>query len=402
MRATTEVRRGPRRVLYVEHNMDGTVGGSHHCLLDICRNIDRSRYEPVVLFFQDNPLTGAFRKLDLDVRLGSPARPLLQLSGSSGSLATVARNIVQTATNAALMLVVRPLQWIGFLRRHRIDLVHLNNTFNGDHDLILAAWLLRIPCVAHQRGYAGETGPLAHWFARRLERIIAISGYIRDDLRRRGLPDRLIVLIHDGIDPGRVVVHREPSALRRELGFGDSEPVIGMVGNLKPWKGQHVFVDAFAQVASRHPAARGLIVGAHADPGYVEQLRRTLDRHGLGARVVFAGYQSHPIDYMAAMNVVVHASVEPEPFGIVITEAMALGKPVIASAHGGPLDIVEDGVTGFLTEPGEPAALARRVVDLLGSPAVAARLGEAARRRFRVMFTIEANVGRLTDLYEGL
>jgi glycosyltransferase involved in cell wall biosynthesis len=389
-------------VLYVEHNMDGTIGGSHHCLLDICRNIDRSRYSPMVLFFQENPLVGEFRKLGIKVLIGSPASPLVQLSGLSGPVARITRAVIQPAYNAALVLVVRPMQWIRFLHRQRIELVHLNNTFNGDHDLILAAWLRRIPCIAHQRGYAGETGALAHWFGRRLHRIIAISGFIRDDLLRRGLPDHLVTLIHDGIDPERITVQRDPRELRTALGFGRNQPVIGMVGNLKPWKGQHVFMEAFARIAAKHPEARGLIVGAPADPEYVQQLRDLAARHCLSARVVFAGYQQHSIDYMASMDVVIHASVEPEPFGIVIGEAMALSKPVIASAHGGPLDIVQDGVTGFLTAPGDPGALALRIGGLLDSPADASRLGERARRRFLDLFTIEANVGRIIQLYDEI
>lgn len=399
MDVVESVTQRPRRILYVEHNVDGTVGGSHRCLLDICRNIDRGQYEPVALFFQDNPLVSEFRKLGIDVLIGSPAIPLLQLSGLSRSIGRRLTSIIRPAANAALILSVRPMQWIRFLRRQRIDLVHLNNTFNADHDLILAAWILRIPCIAHQRGVAEPSGRLAHWFARRLLRIIAISSFIRDDLIRRGLPEQLVTFIHDGIDPSRIAVRCEPQTLRSDLGFGAAVPVVGMVGNLKYWKGQHVFVEAFARVAALHPEIRGLVVGAPSDPAYVESLRTAAARHGLSSTVVFTGYQPHPIDYMAVMDVVVHASVEPEPFGIVITEAMALAKPVIASAHGGPLDIVQDGVTGFLTPPGDAVALAVRINELIQQPNKMAELGRRARSSLLNNFTIRKNVEAIVGLY---
>src|SRR5690606_33699004 len=103
------------------------------------------------------------------------------------------------------------------------------------------------------------------------------------------------------------------------------------------------------------------IVGALVDTAYVQQLRDTAARHGIADRVHFAGFQRNPADYMAAMDVVLHTSVEAEPFGLVVLEAMALRKPVVTTTTGGPRDVVLDGVTGFLTPAGDPAALAGRV-----------------------------------------
>jgi glycosyltransferase involved in cell wall biosynthesis len=392
----------PRRVLHVEHNVDGTVGGSHRCLLDICKTIRREFFQPVVLFFQDNALVPDFRDAGAEVLVGSPAYALLRRSGGSNRLWARLLSRVKVAANAVLMLLVRPLQWSLFLRRHRIDIVHLNNTFNADHDLILAAWVMGIPCIAHQRGVASPTGASELWFGRRLARIIAISAFIRDDLIRRGVAPEEVVLIRDGIDPARVRVTLDPQSLRSRLGIATTSRVIGIVGNLKRWKGQHVFLEAMIRILPEYPEVLGLVVGSPVEAPYVAELQDILRRHSLEKRVLFVGYQQHSIDFMALMDVVVHASVEPEPFGIVITEAMALGKPVIATAHGGPVEIVADGISGFLTPAGDAEVLAERIRQLLDQPEVARKFGEAGRMRFEQEFVINSGVRRLESLYGEL
>ena len=394
--------RRPRRVLFVEHNVDGTVGGSHYCLFDICRNIDRNLYTPVALFFQDNPLVPAFRDSGVEVLVGSPAAGLYESPPSVQRCLISLFGTLRTAVNAVMILFIRPVQWMRFLRHQRIDIIHLNNTFNGDHDLVLAAWLMRLPCIAHQRGLPGATGWTEMWFGRRLARTIAISNFVRDDLLRRGVHRDRVVLIHDGIDPERVVLHKSSADLLSYLRVMPTDRIVGIVGNVKSWKGQHVFLEAMGLVAARYPQVRGLIIGATPEPDYLLRLTELVTRFGLEANIVFTGYQRYPIDFMAIMEVVVHASVEPEPFGIVITEAMALGKPVVASALGGPLDIVEDGVTGFLTPADDAGSLAARILNLLDDPEMARRFGVAGTRRFEQLFTAKRNVAQIEALYAAL
>ena len=120
-----------------------------------------------------------------------------------------------------------------------------------------------------------------------------------------------------------------------------------------------------------------------------------LDGLNLADRVIFTGYQKYPAACMAAMDVVVHTSTSPEPFGLVVLEGMALGKPVVATAHGGPLDVVVEGGTGFLTAPGDAAELAAVLVRLLGDADLRQRVGAAGRARFLDKFTAERNVRQL-------
>jgi glycosyltransferase involved in cell wall biosynthesis len=155
---------------------------------------------------------------------------------------------------------------------------------------------------------------------------------------------------------------------------------VGVVGRLCRWKGQHVFLDAFAK-AFAGSDARARLVGAplFGEEGYEAELRAQIDRLGLGDRVELRGHRDDIAAELADLDVVVHCSTVPEPFGQVVVEAMGVGRPVIASAAGGPLEVVTDGITGLLTPPGDAGALAGAMARLAEDPALGARLVEAAR-----------------------
>jgi len=187
-------------------------------------------------------------------------------------------------------------------------------------------------------------------------------------------------------DPGRFyqVADHPAAEMKRKLGFDPSRPLIGIVGRLQRWKGMHVFARAIAQARLRRPDIQGVIVGGPHDlePDYPGLLAGELDTLGLGDNLRLAGARNDVPDWMQAMDIVVHAS-EREPFGIVVVEAMVLGKPVIATRPGGPEEIIEDGVSGLLVPHGDSALMAAAMLRFLGDPAFAARCGAAARRRAR-------------------
>lgn len=170
--------------------------------------------------------------------------------------------------------------------------------------------------------------------------------------------------------------------LKRTLGFDPRRPLVGIVGRLQHWKGMHVYLRAMAQVARAIPEVQGVIVGGTHDqePGYQQMLEKVRADEGLTNVVSMVGKQSNVPDWMGAMDVVVHAS-EREPFGIVVVEAMALGKAVVATGPGGPEEIVNDGADGLLVPWNEPDALAQAILHLLQNPAAAAEMGANARKR---------------------
>jgi glycosyltransferase involved in cell wall biosynthesis len=177
-------------------------------------------------------------------------------------------------------------------------------------------------------------------------------------------------------------------------------PVVGMVSRIAPWKGQHVFLQAAAEVAARRPEVRFRIVGAplFGEEGYLRVLQRLAAAGPLAGRVEFTGFVADTRAAYEQLTVAVAASVTPEPFGNVIVEAMARGLPVVAPAEGGPVEILTDGVDGLLVPPRDPAALAAAILRLLGSPRSAAALAGEALRTTRARFTLEANAGRFAEV----
>ena len=173
----------------------------------------------------------------------------------------------------------------------------------------------------------------------------------------------------------------DTAALRRELGLRDNELVIGLVGNIQPWKGQDVLLRALPHLQTDTPWRCLLIGGTPTSPqgeSYHRQLIDLTKSLGIEERVVFTGYRRNVAALINVVDTLVHTSVAPEPFGRVILEGMALGKPVLATDHGGPREIIDDGRTGFLLPPGDISALARCLDRVIGSPALRAQIGGAA------------------------
>jgi glycosyltransferase involved in cell wall biosynthesis len=139
-----------------------------------------------------------------------------------------------------------------------------------------------------------------------------------------------------------------------------------------------------------------------ADAAYRREVEALVDELGLRGRVLITGYRTDVASYVAALEVQIHASVAPEPFGRVLLEAMALSKPLVASGGGAVPEIVVDGETGLLFEPGDPASLATALRSLLGEPARAEAMGRAGRRRLEREFSISHNVAETQRLYDRL
>lgn len=205
-----------------------------------------------------------------------------------------------------------------------------------------------------------------------------------EEAQSRIWPHRPVRVIYPGASIGRMERAGEeaPRVLRQRLQLPIDGPVVGIVGRLQRWKGIHVFLDALAIVRRSRPNVHGVIVGGphETEPRYGDELRAQATALGIADAVTFAGFQPNATEWMQAMDVVVHAS-DNEPFGIVVVEAMALGKPVVAGSAGGPAEIITDGTNGLLAPYGDARALAKAVERYLADPECAGRLGAAARDR---------------------
>lgn len=197
-------------------------------------------------------------------------------------------------------------------------------------------------------------------------------------------PSRPIRVVYPGVELERFEPAKlnPPEKLRQQLGLPEHGPVIGIVGRLQTWKGIHVLVEAMPKVLQQHADACCIVVGGkhELEPDYPAYLENRIAALGVQDRVKMVGLQRNIPEWMQAMDVIVHAS-DVEPFGIVVIEAMALGKPVIAGKAGGPTEIITDQLDGILTPYGDADALASAILRYLGDRPFAAATGSAARKR---------------------
>ena len=184
----------------------------------------------------------------------------------------------------------------------------------------------------------------------------------------------------------------------------DGRVLVAFVGRLNRWKGYDVFVEAVRHIADRYSAVDFVIAG---DPPVgeewrVPELERTLAQGGLGDRVRSLGFVADGSAVIEAADIVVAPSLWPDPFPTVVLEAMRAGKAVVASAHGGALEMIEDGVSGVLVSPGSAAALGAGIGTLIDAPNERERIGMAARDRIRAMFTLDRMVDGVEQVYREI
>lgn len=212
-------------------------------------------------------------------------------------------------------------------------------------------------------------------------------------------PRRPTFVIHPGVEADRV----QPVP-RAELGIPPQRALVGIVGRLQPWKGQHRLLEALVHLRDLGHDVHALVVGGDAhglSPQYTTLLHRRVVELGLTDRVTMTGQVNRPEPYIAAMDVLVSASTN-EPFGIVLLEGMAQETAIVAVGDGGPRDIIEDGVSGVLVARPEARLLADAVAELLADDDRRRRIAAAGRDRLLDNFTAERMTEQLQDVLEEL
>jgi len=386
---------GPRRVLYLHTTSE--VGGSDVSLARLVEGLDRSRFQPIVALPSDGPLVGRLEAAGADVAILPAMRKLTRRRGAP-YLAAFALNYPVAVGRLA-----------GFVRRRQVDLVHTNTI----HNLygVATARLTRRPHVWHIREIVWQSRALRRFevgLARLADRVVVTSDAVAAmfaDARGR-LPAN-VRKVPNGVDVGAFAPGQPSGRLRADLALPPEAPLVGVVCRLDAWKGVDVFLRAAAALRSAAPGAHFVVVGGSL-PGqetHARDLERLATELGLGDRVRFAGWRYGPSempDVMRALSVLALPSKEPEPFGLVLLEAMACAVPVVATDHGGPREICLDGKTGLLVPPGDAPAMAAAIGRLLADPDEARVMGEAGRRRVEALYDGRETIRRIESVYDEL
>lgn len=340
-----------RRVVYLDHC--GLLSGAELALARLLPAL--SDVDPIVVLAEDGPLVPALQAGGARVEI----IPLEETTRALRKDAVVPGIGTLRAGAATVGYAIRLARWLG---RVSPDLVVTNSLKAAIYGSI-AARIARVPVLWHVHDRLAEDylprpavlglRQAARWLP---SGIIANSEATLATLRLPGDARRPATRVIGNVCP---LAGQHPP----DRSAHDGPLVAGMVGRLAPWKGQDVFLRAFARA---FPAGgqRAVVVGdaLFGEHEYATGLHRLANRLGIAERVRFTGFVADPWEEMAAFDVLVHASVVPEPFGQVVVEGMAVGCCVVATGVGGPAEIVTDGVDGLLVPPGDD----KRLAEVLG------------------------------------
>ncbi|MBX3027544.1 glycosyltransferase family 4 protein [bacterium] len=397
----------PISVLFVEASSGGVLGGSLTGLYHLMRGMDRRRFRIGMVLYEPKPIEADLARLDVPVHhLARRRLPkqhgLLELESYQrakrlGVIRQLLRGGRQTARLFAEELPAA-LALARLIRRERADVIHLGNGVRANFDGILAGILTGVPVLCHVKGFE-KYGGRERWAARHTI-LVCMTQAVLDACHAHGVRSPIERIVYDAVDETWLRPQRDPADLRRELGIPADAPCVGIAGNIQEWKGQRVLVDALGLLGDRHDAHCVIAGGVHrAGEAYAAALRARIDELGLGGRVHLTGFRADIPEVMNAWDIVVHASVRPEPFGRVILEGMLLGKPVIATAAGGVPELITHEETGYLVPPGDAAALAAQLGALLADPETARATGARSRDWARARFALDRHVAEMCQIY---
>jgi L-malate glycosyltransferase len=285
------------------------------------------------------------------------------------------------------------------LRQLQPDIVHAHDP-HGVAMASIALSMTTLPALprlvaARRVDFHMRRSALSRWKYRQVACFICASEAIRRIVVSDGIPAERTVTVHEGIDLGRVAA-APPASLHEELWLPHEAPLVGNVAALVPHKGQRHLIDAAALVLRQQPDARFVIAGeGELRPSLEQQIRQ----HHLEKHVRLAGFRTDILSLHKAFDVFVMSSVT-EGLGTSLLDAMACGKPIVATNVGGIPEVVVDGETGLLVPPRDPAAMAAAVVRLLTDQALRERMGQAGLARVRERFSADIMVANTLKVYE--
>ncbi|MDQ3448783.1 MAG: glycosyltransferase [Chloroflexota bacterium] len=385
---------GGRRMRIVQLVATGSNGGAQEHVWNLLERLDRSRYDLSVISLSDGAAVRRFRALGVPVTVVNEA-------DDSAALDQLVR-LLEERPPAVLHLHMYRAEVLGTRAALALGELGLPRPYI-------------VSTVHSSRIRSDEDRELLRALTPSIDRLVAVSRAIVAKLRSEGRDTVPVELIYNGVDLSRYDHQEACCTLPEEYGFAAGTPLVGVVARLESEKGHPTLLEAWPQVLERVPEARLLIVGEGSRREALEEQARGLGllgdecdgercvgtRHARpGAKVVFTGRRDDVPAVTAALDVAVLPSYR-EAQGMVILEAMALSRPVVATSVGGIPEMIEDGVTGLLVPPRDPRALAAAIRRLLDDHPLADTLARAGHDLVHERFCLERMIAEVGDIYEA-
>ncbi len=293
--------------------------------------------------------------------------------------------------------LMRLLGLISSVKQHRPDLIHANTNFTSLYSGIIAKFL-KIPAIGHIRDIE-PLGRMGRWTIRQNRQVLAISQAVKNYLLGEHFAEDHIICAFDGVDLQKYRFQPE------SVDSSSTSPIIiGIVGQIGERKGHVYLLHAIPPIIQLYPGIKIWIVGKEpqsSTEGYTEQVRLYVKDAHLDQYVRFWGFRKDIPDILAQLDILVLPSLQ-EPFGKIVVEAMAMGKPVVASRVGGVPEIVVDGETGILVPPKNATAIQKALEQLIVNSEKRKQMGVAGRKRVEQHFSIKKTVRKTEQIYEEI
>jgi glycosyltransferase involved in cell wall biosynthesis len=364
-----------KNILFV-HLTPG-IGGGTTCLYNILRTINRDKYNPILACYVEHEYISKIRSLGIEVHV---LKRKFSFLGRSHILSLLLEELPFAFKLYFLIL------------RKKIDIVHLNNDISRHIGSVIGSVMSRTPIICTMRGYWGrQRSFLIKSIMKFVSHYIIISKYVEEHELSLGSPISSHTIIYDGVDLAKFVFNEKAK---------DQTKKVAIVGNLHEYKGHKIFLEAAKIVGGKIKNIEFLVVGNVVDQKYFSELKDYVKDNDLEGAVIFKGFISDVPGLLNTLDIFVHASTTPEPFGMVICEAMAASLPVVSTDIGGPKEIVTDQFDGLLIEPKNADVLAQPILMLLEDPNLRKTLGENARKTVENKFTAEKTASEIEKIYE--
>jgi len=372
----------------------GAIGGAERSLFELLQALPREKFEVHVCCPPDSPLSRLFRSVQTIVH----EVPLRRFRRTK-------HPFMMAGQLRALHLSSREISIL--CRDQKIDLIHANTDASE-----LVAWevtrMTRIPHVWHSRDMTSMHG-FAKILGNSAAAVVAISGAVEKHLLNEGVSPAKLHRIDNGLDFSRMPPPEKHAMLRQKvrvaLGLEAHRPVLLSVGGTVPWKKHELFLETLSLLRTRFPAVMGLLVGSDQfsqNDAYEKSLRERAKKLSLGPDILkMLGQREDVPELMCAADVLVSCS-ENEPFGRVLVEAGACGLPVVSTRSGGKTEIVENHVTGILTEPGDAREIADACALILTHEKLRSEMGRNARQRAVLKYEVSRAARDLASLFERI
>ena len=402
----------PRRVRIVYLSASGQLGGAERCLLDVLQSLRRTvpEWSLTLVSARPGPLVERAEALGVAVEVLAMPQRVAGLGDSAGEESRRhAVGVVIRGARSATALVSYGRQLGEVLQRLRPDIVHTN----GYKMHMLGAWNRprAAALVWHLHDYASSRSLMSiavRAFSRRCDAGVAVSQSVAEDVSPYWHGRTSIAVVLNGID----LQTFSPDGARADLdALAGLTPApagvvrVGLVATMARFKGHDVFLRALARLPRSVPVRGYIVSGSLYETRGSEQsmdaLRDLAQALGVADRVGFTGFVNAPADAMRALDVVVHASTGPEPFGLVIAEGMACGRAVITSGAGGAGEIVEPDVDALVHAPGNDQQLAEAIERLAADPELRMRIAMTARRHAVARFDRDRLGPALVPIYRA-